>query len=251
MSWLYNAFVYKPLYNGLIFLLNALPLYANAALAIILFTLIVKFILLPLSKAAIRTQIKMKELEPLMKAVKEKYKNDKNQQSLEIMKLYRENKLNPLSGFFLILIQIPIIIALYRIFLYGGLPEIHTELLYPFVHAPEPGSVSMHLFGFDILQKSPVFAIIAAASQYFQAKFSMPLPASQEKKEGFQHDLGKMMSVQMKFVFPIIVLMISLNLAAAVVLYWITSNLFAVGQEILVRRRMLEEHENSKKLKSP
>ena len=55
----------------------------------------------------------------------------------------------------------------------------------------------------------------------------------------------------MKFVFPIIVLMISLNLAAAVVLYWITSNLFAVGQEILVRRRMLEEHENSKKLKSP
>jgi YidC/Oxa1 family membrane protein insertase len=240
MLWFYHSFIYEPLYNGLIFILGALPVYANAALAIVFFTIVVKLILFPLSKASIRTQIRMKELEPKLAVVKEKYKNDKQQQSLEMMKLYKENGLNPLSSFFLILIQIPIIIALYRVFLLGGLPNIHAELLYSFVDIPE--KVSMTILGIDIAKKSIWFAAVAAVSQYFQAKYVMP-PQSQTKGSGFGHDLTKMMSVQMKYVFPFMVFIISLNIAAAVSLYWITSNVFAIAQEIFVRRRLVAESE--------
>jgi len=77
MSNIYNNFVYEPLYNGLVFLLSLLPAWANAGIAIIIFTIIIKLILFPLSKASIKTQIKMKELQPKMEEIKNKYKDNK------------------------------------------------------------------------------------------------------------------------------------------------------------------------------
>ena len=125
---IFNTFFYHPLYNGLVFLISAVPL-ADVGIAIIALTVLVKLLLFPLSRKAVRTQLIMKELEPELKTLKEKYKNDKQQQARKVMDLYKEKGVNPFSGIARILIQIPIILALYWVFFRGGLPEVNEELL--------------------------------------------------------------------------------------------------------------------------
>ncbi len=132
MHYLYTTFVFYPLYNGLILLMGALP-FLDAGSIVILFTVIVRLILFPISKKAVRTQAMMKLVEPELNALKEKYKNDKQAQALQVMNFYKEKKINPFSSMFLLLIQLPIIFALYRIFYSTGLSGVDTSILYSFV----------------------------------------------------------------------------------------------------------------------
>lgn len=246
MSYLYTTFVYNPLYNGLILLADWLP-FLDAGVLIILFTLIVKLILFPLSKKAVRTQAMMKQVEPELRAIKEKFKDDKQQQALETMKLYKEKQVNPFSSIFLLLIQLPIIFALYRIFYYSGLSDIHTSILYSFVHAP--AAINMMFLGLvDVTQKSVTLAILAAISQYFQIKLSTPAaaPKTPGSTPSFQDDLARNMQTQMKYVFPVMILFISYHVAAALAIYWTTSNLFMIGQELYIRKQLKKEAEAKK-----
>jgi YidC/Oxa1 family membrane protein insertase len=135
MTSLYNALVYNPLYNVLVFLISAFPAL-NVGWVIIIFTVFVKLLLFPLSRATIKNQIKMKKLEPKMAELRTKFKGNQQQLSVEMMNLYKTEKTNPFAGIFLVLIQLPILFALYRVFWAGGLPVIHTDLLYSFVTAP-------------------------------------------------------------------------------------------------------------------
>lgn len=244
---LYRVFIYEPLYNGLVFLLSISPGWANAGLAIIILTIVVKLILFPLSKASIKSQIKMRELQPKMDEIKSKFK-DRQEQSLKIMNLYKENKLNPFSGIFLLLIQLPIIIALYSIFANGGLPTINTDILYSFV--PHTVSVDMHFFGIDLVGKSLVLAIIVAVSQYFQIKLTLPRSKPVRSPQGganVKEDIMHSMQNQMLYMLPILIFIIAYPfpplshifpaLPAALVLYWVVSNLFMIGQELFVRRK--------------
>src|SRR5690606_5202936 len=113
--------LYQPLYNGLIFLIDVIP-YRDAGLAVVLLTIAVKLILFPLSKKAVRTQLILKQVQPELDSLKEKHKDDKQAQAQAMMGLYKEKGINPFSSFFLILIQLPIILTLYRIFVGSGLP---------------------------------------------------------------------------------------------------------------------------------
>src|SRR3990167_2822679 len=152
----------QPLYNGLIFLMSLVP-GADAGLVIIIFTILVRLVLYPLSKRSIETQLKMRQAEGEIASIKLKFK-DRTEQASKIMEFYRTKGLNPLSGFVLILVQIPIIFALYNIFLKSGLPLIDTTMLYAFVHAPQ--TVSMHFLGLlDLSVKSYSLALITAVSQ--------------------------------------------------------------------------------------
>ncbi len=246
---IYHSAIYEPLYNGLVFLLSLFPMWMNVGIAIIIFTIIIKLILFPFSKMAIVTQIRMKLLEPKINGIKEKYKKDKQEQSIQMMKLYKEHKLNPFSSILLILIQIPIIIALYRIFLFGGLPDINLEILYNFVSAPK--AVSMSFFGADMSEKSYVFAFLAGLSQFFQAKFAIPAMPKTDGSKSIKNDLAKTMHLQMRYVLPVIIFFVSYHVTAAVALYWVTSNIFAIGQELVVRRKLEKdinlEHQNNAK----
>lgn len=242
MSYLFNLFFYKPLYNGLVFLIGVLP-WADIGIIVILFTCIVKLILFPLSKKSVLTQIKMKEVQPELDAIKEKYKDNKQEQALKVMALYKEKKVNPFSGILLIFIQIPIIFALYFVFLKGGLPKINTELLYSFIKIPK--SIDISFLGLmDITQKSYVMAFFASLTQFFQVKFATPQFKKKDNSSpnSFKDDLAKSMSVQMKYILPVIIFFIARGLPAVVALYWTTSNLFAIGQELYLRRT----HKNSK-----
>ena len=237
MSYLFNIFFYKPLYNGLIFLITILP-WADIGIIVILFTCIVKLVILPLSKKSVLTQIKMKEIQPDLDAIKEKHKNNKQEQALKVMALYKEKKVNPFSGILLLFIQIPIIFALYFVFLKGGLPKIDTNMLYSFIKIPEPVNISF-LGLMDITQKSYIMAFFAALTQFFQVKFAIPSFKKTDnslKSNSFKDDLAKSMSIQMKYILPVIIFFISRGLPAVIALYWTTSNLFAIGQELYLRR---------------
>lgn len=241
MHYLYTTFIYNPLYNGLIYLINILHklTFVDAGIIIILFTIIVRLILFPLSKRAVRTQAMMKLAEPELAAIKEKYKNDKQAQALATMQVYKEKKINPFSSILLLFIQIPILFALYRIFYTSGFTSVHADILYPFVHAPALPS-TLFLGFLDITKKSVVLAVIAAVSQYFQISLSAPKAAKKENATA-QEDFARNMQTQMKYVFPVMILVISYNLPGALPLYWITSNLFMIGQELYIRKQLAKE----------
>ena len=239
LSNIFNTFFYNPLYNGLVFLISAVP-FADVGIAIILLTVLVKLILFPLSRKAVRTQLVMKKLEPELSVLKEKYKNDKQQQARKVMDLYKEKGVNPFSGILLMFIQIPIIFALYWVFFRGGLPEVNESLLYTFVSVPS--TVNMIFLGLiNMSGKSVVLAALAGITQYYQIKLTLPpLKNRKDSKDSptLKEDLARSFQLQMRYMLPVFVLVFSYIISAAVALYWLTSNIFAIGQEIVVRKRL-------------
>lgn len=235
MSGIFNTFLFQPLYNGLILLVDILP-GGSIGLAVIILTLLVKVVLFPLSHKSVKTQAKMRTLDKDIKKIKKEHENNKQEEAKKIMELYAAHGVNPFSGCLLLLIQLPIIIALYWVFLKGV--DIKPELLYSFI--PIPGKVNDIFLGFiDMHGKSIVLALLAGVTQFFQMRFSMPpLPASVPgEKRSFKDELARSMSIQMRYIMPIIVAFISYTISAAVALYWTTSNLWGIGHELIVRRR--------------
>lgn len=239
LSSLFNAVLYNPLYNAFIGLISTFP-WIDAGIVVIILTLLVKLVLFPLSQKSVRSQIEMKSIQPEIDEIKTKYKDNKQEQALKTMQLYKERGINPFSGIFLALIQLPILIALYMVFYRGGLDVIHTEALYSFIKAPtEINKVFLGLF--DITQKNVYLAVIVAIGQFLQVKFTMPSfkksKEDKEKKEvSFQEELGRSMSVQMKYVMPVFMFFIARSFPALVSLYLITSSLFAIGQELYMKK---------------
>ncbi|MBX4206257.1 YidC/Oxa1 family membrane protein insertase [Candidatus Parcubacteria bacterium] len=232
MSFLYHTFFFDPLYNALILLFRILP-WADAGLVVIILTALVRLALYPLSRKAVVTQMRMSEIAPEIERIKEKHKGNAEAQAAATLALYREKKINPFSGIIMILIQIPLIFALYRIFLHFS--EVRADLLYSFVK--EPAHINTLFLGIlDVSGKSALLALLAALSTYFQLKFSMkPQPAV--KNPSFGDNLTKSMQGQMKYFFPVMVFFISYKVSAVIALYWLTTNLFTIGQELAVRKK--------------
>lgn len=236
MQSIFHTFFYVPMYNILVFLVDKIP-GGNVGVAVIILTILVKLVLFPLSQKSIATQVKMRKIEPEMKRIKEKYK-DQKEQAVKIMELYKEHNLNPLSGCFLILLQLPVIFALYYVFL-GGF-KFEAPLLYSFVSLPS--LVSTSFLGIDLIGKSIFLALLAGISQFYQIRLAMPaLPKVEAGKTlTFQEEFSRNMSVQMKYIFPPMVFFIAYSISSAIALYWIVSNLFAIGQELYVRKSVKE-----------
>lgn len=254
MSFLYNTIVYKPLYNGLIFLMDTMP-WIDAGVAIVIFTIIVKLILFPLSKKSVTTQLQMRKLEPELAQLKSKLKDDKQAYALKTMELYKVNKINPFAGFILLFIQLPIIFALYKVFL-SGFEKINTDLLYSFVSVPE--FINTHFLGLvDITGKSVVLAILAGVTSYIQIKFSIPAVAknvnkeSMTKEERFKHDLTRGMHLQMRYFLPVLAFLISWKISGVIAIYWITSNIFTLCQELVIRRSVAKSPSSNDAKTSP
>ncbi len=242
MSELFNNFLVIPLYNLLVLILNHVPLI-DLGFAVVLLTIIVRLILYPLSKSAIKTQLKMKDIQGPIEEIKQKYKNDQQQMAIETMKFYKENDIKPFSGILLLLIQLPIIFALYFVFLKEGLPSIDLKLLYSFVQAPE--FVNPKFLGiFDLASKSITLALLAGITQFFQAKLMLKnnnQPTPNKNENSFQNDLMKSMQIQMQYVLPGLMIAFSYSLGAVVALYFTTSNIFSIFQEIYLKKKLAQE----------
>jgi YidC/Oxa1 family membrane protein insertase len=236
ISNIYSTIVYQPLYNGLILLMDILP-WANAGLVVILFTIIIKLLLFPLSKKAVIAQMQMKTIEPELVLLKEKYKENRQELARKTMDLYKEKGIRPFLSIGLILLQLPIIFALYGIFLNSGLPEVNTSLLYSFVGRPE--WINMVFFGLTISQQSVLLALLVGITAYIQNKILMPnkpVLSKDPSKNSLKDEFAKNMHIQMRYFLPVILTFFAWSLPAVVSLYWVTSNLFAIGQELFLKR---------------
>lgn len=238
ISNIWHIFFYDPLYNGLIYLISIVPFF-DVGIAIIILTIFVKLVLFPISKKAVRTQMIIKRLEPELNEIKKKFKKDKKQQGQKVMELYKKNNVNPFSGILIVLLQIPIILGLYWVFFRGGLPEINTDLLYSFISLPQ--EVNMNFLGLvNISEKNIIIALFAGITQYFQIKLTLPQLKKKTSNPTFKDDLKRSMHLQMRYVMPIMVFVFAYIISAAIALYWLTSNLFAIGQELFIRRKIKE-----------
>jgi len=234
LASIWNNILYWPLLNALAFLVSIVP-GGDVGIAVIILTLFVKTILFPLSQRSIESQIKMNLLAPELKKIKDSGAS-KEEQAKQTFELYKHHKTNPFSGCLLVLIQIPIIFALYYVFLRGI--NLQSITLYPFIHSPE--HMNMIFLGIlDISKKGIlILAIFAGVSQYFQASL-MPKPilSADKKDDSFQDNFTRSMQTQMKYIFPFIIAFIAYNVSGAVALYWITSNIFAIGQQMYANKK--------------
>ena len=237
MTNLWNLVLYHPLVNILALLVSFVP-GGDLGVAVIILTLLVKIILLPLSQRSIKNQAQMKMLEPELNKIKASGASKEEQAKLT-MELYKKHKTNPFSGCLLIFIQLPIIFALY--YALRGI-DFNTASLYSFVAIPT--HVSMNFLGFwNIEGKNLMLAILAGISQFFQAYYMPQSTPSTDGKndQSFQATFAKSMNMQMKYVFPFIVAFIAYNVSGAIALYWVTSNIFTIGQQIYVNKKNEKE----------
>lgn len=208
--------------------------WADAGIVVIMVTIIVRLILFPFSRKATITQARMAEISPDLEKIKEKYKDKPEEQARMTMALYQEKGVNPFSGILVLFIQLPIIIALYRIFIL--LPAVNSDYLYSFITAP--GKISTTFLGLvDLSGKSVIIALLAAASTYLQASITS---RNQKPPQGnsFGDNLSRSMQSQMKYFFPVMVFFISYKISGVIALYWLTTNLFSAAQEYFVRRNL-------------
>jgi YidC/Oxa1 family membrane protein insertase len=240
ISSIWHSAVYQPLYNLLMLLVDFLPGHSVGA-AIIVLTIIVKLALFPLTSRSIVAQREMKKLQPELQRLKDEHKEDKKKLAEHTMALYQEKGVTPFSGCLPMIIQIPIVIGLYWVFSRGlKIHEVDMTVLYNFVRAP--GSLDMHFLFFDLAGKSLVLAMCAGIAQYFQTDISLgqqppPPPKKKGQEATFQDDFAQSMQMQMRYILPVMISFIAYSTSAAVALYWTTSNILSIVQELLLKRK--------------
>ncbi|MDO8530305.1 MAG: YidC/Oxa1 family membrane protein insertase [bacterium] len=227
----FNAILYYPLFNLLVLIYNYLPGH-DFGIAIIVLTIIIRFILYPISVKALTSQKALQKLQPQLQELQKKYKEDKEKLAKETLELYRKEKINPFSGLFLALLQLPILIALYQVF-WNGLKVGELNHLYAFV--ANPGQIDAFFLNLiDLSKPHLAFAIVAGVVQFFQTKMLVP---SQPKGQGKAGDMAMMMQKQMVYFFPFITVVILLRLPSALGLYWIVSGLFSIIQQYFILKK--------------
>lgn len=238
LSSLFHTFLYAPIYNLLIAFADVVP-NGDIGIAVILVTIVVKLLTTPLSIGAAKTQRRMRRIEPELKALKEKYKNDRETQAREMMALYKNNGIKPFASFLTILIQIPILLALYLVFAREALLSVNLDLVYSFI--PLPTYLSPYFLGlFETTGHSLVLAVLAAIFQYLQGLYTIPVPPKPENPTGLSsEEFARAIALQSRYVLPAIIGAIAFT-SGAIAIYFMTSALFGILQEWYVRTRYPE-----------
>ena len=242
---MFSTFIYEPIFNTLLFLHRYVP-GQDMGLAIIAVTLLIKGILYLPSLTSIRASRQLQTLQPQLKALQEKYKDNKEALAREQMKLYKESKVNPLSSCLPIVIQLPILFGLYRVFLNGLKVDDHGLLapdqlkhLYDGLRTfYENHPLTTTFLGFINLanRHNIVLALIAGVAQFWQSRM-LAAPKEPKTAEAKDEALTSAMNRQMMYIFPFVTAWISYTLPAGLGLYWAVSTLFTVGQQYLFLRR--------------
>ncbi len=228
---IFDLALYQPLFNALVLLYNYLPGH-DFGIAIIVLTILIRFILYPISVKAFKSQKILQDLQPKLQEIQKKYKDDKEKQAKETLELYKKEKINPFSGLFLAIIQFPVLIALYRVF-WKGLES--SELVHLYAFIANPVNISAVFIGLiDLSKPNWIFAVLAGVLQYFQTKMMTPKRVKTENKES---EITQMMQTQMLYFFPFLTIIILISLPSAIGLYWITSGIFSIIQQYFILKK--------------
>ncbi len=246
MGNLFNAVVYEPIYNALAFFINLIP-GGDVGLAIVAVTVLVRLVLFPISWTAIKTQMTMRAIDPILKEMREKYKDNKEELARKMMALFKEHKINPFASFVLILVQLPVVIGLYLVLQNESkVVSFDPALLYSFVQPPAETSL-VFLGLLNLSEKSILLAVAVFVTQFIFAKLMMP-PVSAKKPDSepsFSDDLQRSMSLQMQYVFPVLLGVVAYATSSSIALYFAVSNTFSIGQELFVRKLHHEQRRNN------
>jgi YidC/Oxa1 family membrane protein insertase len=228
---------YKPILNTLVFLISIMP-GKNLGWGIILLTLIIKIILLGPNHKALKAQRAMQKVQPQLDALKIKYKNDPQRLAQETMEIWKKYKVSPMSSCLPMLIQFPILIALFYV-VKNGLDVINPELLYSTLADVDLTTINPNFLGIIDLTKISIIAlpIIVGGMQFIQMRLTLgktqnKMPAVKEDKPSAMPAMNKMM----QYFMPIMIAVFVASLPAAVGFYWGTSTLFGIGQQLVVNR---------------
>ena len=223
---IYYTLLYQPMLN---FLILIYVYTNNFGIAVIILTFLVRLAMNPLNKKALESQKMMSEIQPRLKEIQTKYKSEPEKQAQELMALYKDKKFNPFSSIFLLLIQIPIIIALFQIFKGGIIMD--PQYIYSFISLPE--AINPYFLGIDLSSPNMILAVIAAIAQFFQAKTGFVKNKKVETKEPKDQatQITEMMQKQMVFMLPIVTLFVLSYLPSALGLYWIVTTVMTIYQQ--------------------
>ncbi|MDP2930736.1 MAG: YidC/Oxa1 family membrane protein insertase [bacterium] len=222
IAQIFQVLFYQPFFNALVFIYNIIPGH-DLGIAVIALTLLVRVLTFPLNSQAIKAQRAMARIQPKLKEIQVKYKDNSQEQMKATSALFKEEKITPFSGFVPILIQLPILIALYQIF-WKGLWTM-DGYFYSFVSKPEV--LNPFFLGIvDLSKPSALFAILAGLGQLWQ---SLTATSAQSGAQGGK--VANMMTKQMTFLFPVLTVFILLKLPAALGLYWLATSLLTIAQQ--------------------
>jgi YidC/Oxa1 family membrane protein insertase len=258
---LFTELIVRPIFNLIVFIYAILPGH-NFGMAIIIFTILVRLALWPLVKKQLHHAKAIRALQPEIKKIKASAKGDKRKESMLTMELYKERQINPFSSIGLLIVQIPIFIGLYyaikRII---ENPQQMIDFAYPFVQnlpwmeqlAKDISQFDETLFGFINLGQAAVSAagvywpamilvLGSATAQFFQSKMLLPKDKDARSLRRILSDAGKGKSSDQQevsaavgrgtvYIIPFFIFMVTVRLASALSLYWLTSALVAIIQQ--------------------
>jgi len=226
LSTIFNILIYKPILNALVFLYNVL---GNFGLSIIILTIIIKLILDPLNKKSIESQKAMTEIQPKIKEIQKKYKDNKEEQGRELLKLYKDANFNPFAGILVLFLQLPIIWALFMVFKTNLDLNAIAPSIYSFISIPQ--SINYYFLGVNLAEPNIFIAIITAVAQFIQTKTMIPSTPNNKEEKTDMEQAAEMMQKQMVFLAPIITFFVLFKLPAALGLYWCLSTILNVIQQ--------------------
>ncbi len=236
MSSLFNIILYKPIFNIFVLLYNIIPGH-DVGVVILTVTVLVRLALYPLTRSSIKSQRALQELQPKMEAVKKEFAEDKQKQTQAIMELYKTNKVNPITSCLPMLIQLPILIALYMVLRDGLNSKNLADSLYSFISNPGTiNQISLHTF--NMANPSYVLAVLAGAAQFWQAKTLSRKSPPKNAGEGSKDEaMMSMMNKQMLYFMPVMTILIGLRLPAGLTLYWFFSTLLMAIQQVVLFKK--------------
>lgn len=233
---------------------NSINLPFAFGFSIIGLTIFLRLVLYPFTTAQLKSAHKMQKVAPKLSEIKEKYKDDKKKQQEEIMRMYREEGVNPAAGCLPLLIQMPFIFALYHVLINAvnitaeSLSSINNVLYFDFIRLTSVWDtsffgVSLGMSPIDAFSANPAIAILpflTGVSQYLLSKMMMPDQAletekaiaktTKEKGDDFQASFQK----QATYIFPIMIAVFSFTLPSGLSLYWITFTVFGILQQYIL-----------------
>ena len=228
---MFQTFFYQPILNLLVAIYNIVP-GNDLGIAIILLTVIIKLILLPLSKQSIKSQKALQTLQPKIEEIKKKYANKKEEMSRAMMAMYKENKVNPFSSCLPLIIQLPFLYAVFHVFR-EGFTNGSLDLVYSFISRPEAiNSISLGIL--DLSKPSPVLAVLAGLAQYWQAKMMMSKKPEVKSKGAQDENIMAAMNKQMVYFMPAITVFIGLSFPGGLALYWLTTTVLTALQQLYI-----------------
>ncbi len=228
---MFTTLFYQPILNLLVFLYDIVP-GNDLGIAIILLTVVIKLLLLPLSKKSIKSQKALQELQPKIQELKEKYKDKKEEMGKAMLELYKENKVNPFSSCLPLLIQFPFLIAVFRVFR-NGFGNGALDLVYGFIEKPE--IINTFSMGFlELSEPNRVLAVLAGLAQFAQVKMLSSKKPEIKKPEAKDEDMMAIMNKQMTFMMPALTVFIGFTLPGGLTLYWFITTLLTVAQQVFI-----------------